>query len=385
MKRLVFLLLFLVLFDTSIYSQQIRGVWVPDPSHTDLLHSYINLRNGVILFKELGINTIFLCTYAGTKVAFKSKVYMKNSSNKTVDESYMFEPYLDTYSQIEKSPTGDPVKDLINESAKYNIKVIFWFEFGFMASHGITPKSHPLLSKNPDWESAGNDGIESNYNNTDYYFNAYNPKVQDFFIKLILESIRLYPKVAGIQGDDRMPAMPANSGYDLYTVTKYKSEHNGTEPPNNFRNREWIEWRLNILNNFGKLLYNKIKSVGKNYLVCFAPNPFPWCRENLMQDTDSWLKKGIVDLLSVQCYRFNFPDYKKTLDDVISNVKSVTDKISLNPGIILKVEGKDITPEVLEKQIQYNREIGTNGETFFYNEALKRVEIQKVLKNSILF
>lgn len=40
-------------------------------------------------------------------------------------------------------------------------------------------------------------------------------------------------RVDGIQGDDRLPAMPAEGGYDAYSVSLYKKEHHDSLPPTN--------------------------------------------------------------------------------------------------------------------------------------------------------
>ncbi|MGL5787933.1 MAG: glycoside hydrolase family 10 protein [Bacteroidales bacterium] len=375
---LIYLLFVFIMLNAE--NREIRGVWIPDPGHTSLMHTYRNIKDGVADMKSLGINTLFLCTYAKTEVAFKSDVYTKYSAFNSPEDSYMFSKYMDEYNQPEISPSGDPVRDLIDEAANNGMNVVFWFEYGFMGSHGPTPPSHPLLVKNPEWQSAGSDGKQAAYNKTDYYFNAYHPEVQEFLIELMEESIKLYPDVKGIQGDDRTPAMPRNSGYDAYTVSRYKSEHDGQIPPADYNEEKWVDWRLNILNTFAKNLYGRVKSKGSQYLVCFAPNPYPWCKDNLMQDSQSWLKDGVVDLLSVQCYRFDNKAYEGTVREAQNNIGAVTDKLVFNPGIILKVGQRYLPGESLKQQILINRALGTNGETFFYNEGLKNKEIRSVLQ-----
>lgn len=39
--------------------------------------------------------------------------------------------------------------------------------------------------------------------------------------------------IAGIQGDDRFPGMPAEGGYDNYTKTLYNNIY-GVDPPVNY-------------------------------------------------------------------------------------------------------------------------------------------------------
>ncbi|GHS91678.1 hypothetical protein FACS1894203_2850 [Bacteroidia bacterium] len=359
----------------------VRAVWIPDPSHTSCMHTYQNVLSLVDLLDDLHINTIYLCSWARTQTIYKSQVLVNHSTYNTPDEGYLFKDYLAAYNIPAASPTGDPVGDLIREAHTKNIKVIFWFEYGFMASHGVTPLTNPLLATNPEWMSKNATGTQANYNGTDYYFNAYHPDVQKFVLQLIDESMTLYPEIDGIQGDDRMPAMPRNSGYDDYTVNRYKSEHGGMAPTTDFNNIAWVRWRLDILNTFGKILYVKVKSKKPDALVCFSPNPYPWCEENLMQEWPQWVESGIVDLLSVQCYRNTIEAYQSTLYAARSYVKAKTAKNILNPGIILKNGNTVMSPDLLRTQLKANQEIHTNGEAFFFVDGLYDKRVQEVLKS----
>ena len=363
MKKLL-LILFSFFYLTS-YSQvsnkietAIRGVWVPAPRFTDVLHSYQNVKDFVHLLDELQMNAIFLVSYAETQTIYKSKVLTEYSTYESEDQSYLLASYIRNY----QSPTDDPVRDLLDEAHKKGIKVFFWFEYGFMGEGRPISNENPLLAKNPTWLGIGNDGKPSNYNEHDYYFNAYNPSVQKFITKLIEESIDLYPDIDGIQGDDRLPAMPRNSGYDEYTISLYQREHNN-KPPHDFNDPKWVRWRLNILNEFAKQLYTRVKAKNPQILVSFAPNPYPWCEQMLMQEWPQWCKDGVCDLLAVQCYRYSKEAYYSTVADVLKYIRQSNPNQLFAPGMILQ-EGSSskMTPELLIQQIQVNRELGINGE-----------------------
>jgi uncharacterized lipoprotein YddW (UPF0748 family) len=358
----------------------VRAVWIPDPSHTSCMTTYQNVLNTVNLLDDIGINTVYLCAWARTQTIFKSQVLTEYSTYKNPEEGYLFANYIHLYDLSKESPTGDPVKDLIVEAGKRNIAVIFWFEYGFMASKGSTPASNPLLASHPEWMSKNKEGVQAHYNNTDYYWNAYHSGVQEFMLRLIEESLTLYPKLAGIQTDDRMPAMPRNSGYDDYTINKYKKEHNNVAPPNDINNEDWVQWRLAILNQFAKDLYHRVKAKNQAAKVCFSPNPYPWCEENLMQEWPQWLKADIVDMLSVQCYRNTIESYVSTMQATNKYVKENTSKHVFNPGIILK-NGETFMPrELLEQQLNANKAINTNGESFFYIDGFYTPENYEVVK-----
>lgn len=382
-KQLAFIVLIVFGLNTALFSKsEVRGVWVPDPQYTDVLKSYRNVVEFVTMLDTLNFNSVFVVSYALNKTLYPSKVLLKNTNYKSIDSTCLLTPFLKTYNKPLKSPTGDPVRDLITEAHKRNIKVFFWFEFGFMADIKLaTTQNNPILAKHPDWLGVGNDGKPASYNNHDYYFNSFNPKVQNYLTDLIIESIRKYPDVDGIQGDDRLPASCINSGYDMLTVKRYKKEHNGNVPPQNFKDSAWMRWRLNILNDFGSRVYKKVKATQPNVMVSFAPNPYPWCKDNLMQEWPKWISSGICDLLAVQCYRRDSLAYANTVKEAQSHIIAPAGRSQLfAPGVLLMVSGQISDAEQVKKQLQSNRQLKTNGEILFYNEGLRSAQIRKIIK-----
>jgi uncharacterized lipoprotein YddW (UPF0748 family) len=385
MKKTI-LLLVIILSSLSLHAE-VRGVWVPDPQYTDVLKSYNNVQNFVAMLDSLHFNSVFVVSYALNKTLYPSKVVLKNSNYKSIDSTSLLAPFLKNY----KSPTGDPVRDLIDEAHKRQIKVFFWYEFGFMADIKLaTPDNNPILAKHPNWIGIGNDGKPANYNQHDYYFNSFDPKVQNYLIELILEGIKKYPDVDGVQGDDRLPASCINSGYDKKTVAMYKKAHKGALPPNDFTDAGWVRWRLDILNKFGASLYTKVKKQNPEVMVSFAPNPYPWSRDNLMQEWPQWVNAGICDLLAVQCYRRDSLSYLQTVKAAREHVQLPEGrKMVFTPGVLLKVSGKIVDPVEFGKQLRINRMLKTDGEILFYNEGLYderiRQEIRKVYTKKAKF
>ncbi|MFM8361077.1 MAG: glycoside hydrolase family 10 protein [Haliscomenobacter sp.] len=342
----------------------IQGVWIAAPQHNTILHSRENIREQIRILRQSGINTLFLCAWADNKTAFKSKVLLENSSYPTLEEGWMFKNYTDAG----KNP--DPVKELIRQAHRAGMKVVFWFEYGFMAQWGKEPRpdQHPILAARPHWASRGNDGKTANYNGSDYYFNAYHPEVQQFMLDLISESLELYPEVDGIQGDDRLPASPANSGYDSSTVARYRQYANGQLPPTDFRDSTWFGWRVKQLNDFADRMHALVKARQKRYIMAFSPNPYPWCLENLMQDWPAWVRNGRVDMLNVQCYRTNMRSYTATVSDAYATAAAAgLEKSRFSPGVILGIASKKmIEPATLDSMLQYNRTQGYGGQSYFY-------------------
>jgi len=170
-KKLVLLVLLLAVtvqfvFSANHESQGIRGVWVPSPRFTSVLHTYQGVKDFVKQLDDLNMNAIFLVSYAETKTIYKSEVLLGNSSYKSLEDTYMLQKYISGY----QSSTMDPVRDLIDEAHKRNIKVFFWFEYGFMGEGRPIAADNPILSKNPHWLGVDNEGNPANYNKHDYYF-----------------------------------------------------------------------------------------------------------------------------------------------------------------------------------------------------------------------
>ena len=365
--------------ETPVKAEKTRAVWVPDPSHSTMLHSYANLLQKIHVLDQAGVNMLYVCVQARDKVAFDSQVYLANSSYRDIKQVNMFTPYAASYNIPTKSPTSDPLQDLITEAHKRDMQVVFWFEYGFMASHGKPSPAFSLLAKHPEWKSQGNDGDQANYNKTDYYLNSYHEGLQQFMLDLLKESMTLYPEVDGVQGDDRMPAAPRNSGYDVYTKALYKKEF-GVDPPYDYNNAQWVSWRLKNLNTFAQKLHKMVKGVGEDKMLCFSPNPYPWCLDKLMQDWPTWLKNKGVDKLSVQCYRYTTDAYQATLKEVLKHVSaSGASRKVVNPGVILWGGSQKMTPEVLRQILQINRQEGTDGEAFFWEKGFEDTGLNETI------
>ena len=94
------------------------------------------------------------------------------------------------------------------------------------------------MEKKPNWKAMDNAGNLVVKNGFDW-LNGFDPEVQDFMRDLFVEVVKNY-EVDGVQGDDRLPAMPSIAGYEPYTVDLYKKENEGRDPPSYSRDKDWI-------------------------------------------------------------------------------------------------------------------------------------------------
>lgn len=331
--------------------EAVRGVWLTNVD-SDALFSKAKTIEAVKLCEEVGINTIYVVVWNKAMTLYPSKI-MKEFTGVEIDTN------------VEKG--YDPLKTLIEEAHKRDIKVIAWFEFGFAAAY--QKKGEILLEKKPQWKAIDKNGklvVKNGFK----WMNGFLPEVQDFLMSLIMEVVKNYD-VDGIQGDDRLPAMPSESGYDEYTVSLYEKEF-GRKPPEDHYDKDWLQWRANILNEFAKRIYEETKKVKPNLIVSMAPSIYPWSLEEYLQDWPTWIKNGNVDLLCPQVYRYEFEKYKETFEEIVTKQLPSDFLIRFSPGILLKVGDYYPTEEYLMQMINLNRQYGVYGESFFFYEGIKK-------------
>jgi uncharacterized lipoprotein YddW (UPF0748 family) len=335
------------------YNEPVRGVWLTNVA-SDALYSREKIAKAVETCHELGMNTIFVVTWNKAMTMYRSPI-MKNFTGVEID------PELDP-----EAKGRDPLKELIEEAHKYRMKVIAWFEFGFSSSYNAN--GGKLVELKPGWASLTSEGKLCTKNNFDW-LNALNPEVQEFMTSLILEVVQNYD-IDGIQGDDRLPAMPSSGGYNPEVIEAYKAEHWGQSPPENYKDFEWVNWRSEKLNNYMKELYTRVKAIKPECIVSMAPSIFPWSKEEYLQDWPTWVNFGYVDMICPQVYRKDSLSYQRALEATMSYI--LPEKMHLfYPGMLIKVGNQQPSGELFRFMMEENRRKNIQGEVFFYYEGLK--------------
>jgi len=351
-------------YNTADFKRTVtRGVWVSDVG-SDVFASQANIKECIDICKNIGINTIFVVTYNNAQTKYPSEI-MKEYMGVDIDPKYR---------------GRDPLRELINLAKPAGIKVVAWFEYGFASVYGDNTGGS-LIARYPSWASKDNTG-KITEKNSFYWLDAFNPDVQKFIKRLMVEVVEKYPDIDGVQGDDRLPALPSNGGYNETVTALYKKE-TGKDAPANSRDAQWMQWRANRLSDFGEYIYRHVKAIDGKYMVSWSPSPYAWSFENYLQDSPEWLKRNIADYLHPQLYRTTFDSYKASFDQAWGYMGSTADReLIFSPGVLIGVgSGDSITPEILDRKLAYNRSRGVNGETFFYYERIRRNKgFQDVIK-----
>jgi len=331
---------------------ELRGVWIANRPHSLVLESRSQIVEALDFLSDHGFNTIFPVVWNRGYTLYLSQV-MSGYDLPAI------EPF---YGQQQR----DPLAEIIEEAHQRQIKVIPWLEYGFAASH-LANGGH-ILQKHPDWQAIDRDGVVVRHGGLTW-MNGFLPNVQQFMLEIVQEIASNYA-VDGIQGCDRLPALPVSAGYDEYTQSQYQSEFD-RQPPHNYSNRQWVQWRADRLTNFLAQMYQTVKAAKPQAIVSLSPAVYPFCLNNLLQDSQAWIDRGLVDIMHPQIYRSSFFSYSQEVKQIVKNVElQLLPKIA--PGIAFTANGKDLSPKDIAKCIKMNRKHNLSGQVFFHYEGLRK-------------
>ena len=331
-----------------------RGVWITTTASTALDNSD-NITQTVNNCKKAGINNIFVVVYNNGRTIYPSEVMARLTGNK----------------QLERFTGRDPLKEIIAAAKIAGIKVHAWFEYGFASSYSAQGGS--IVQAKSTWAALDQNRALVVKNGFDW-LNAFHPEVQQFLVDLFKE-VAINYDVDGVQGDDRLPALPSSAGYDDYTVSEYKKEHNNAFPPSNIKDPSWLKWRANRLNLFMKRLHGELKAIKPLLQITMSPSPYPWSLEEYLQDWPTWVDSAWVDAIIPQCYRYDIGAYSATLQQQKNYYQNTRNNstIPLYPGVLVKSGSYVATAGYLTQMIQANRNAGFKGEVFFFYEGIKDI------------
>jgi uncharacterized lipoprotein YddW (UPF0748 family) len=345
----------------------IRAVWVTNVASSALM-SEANLTAMVDLLAELNFNAICVATYNKSQTLFQSQT-LANVLGITPAQTV-----------IDGCEWGDVLGKLIEKAHAKNIKVIAWFEYGFASHYAGQPQ--PITDKKPEWVSREQDGTQTEKNSF-YWLNGFHPDVQKFVTDMIVECVTKYPGLDGVQGDDRLPALPSHAGYDDFTKQLYKTE-TGRDVPSSPTETQFINWKAAKMTTYATTLYNAVKAARSTCLVTWAPSARGWAKDNYLQDWPQWVANGKADWVSPQLYRSEsagLTSYSALIDGDISNVFNTNDlKKKYVPGMLVRNGSYLPTDAFLAKMIQYNRSKGIyNESTWFYEGVSPKQAVYKAL------
>lgn len=336
-------------------SQPLRGVWLTNID-SDILFDSQKTKEALVSIKKAGFNTVYPVVWNDGYTLHPSDIMVQ-----TFGEEFR----QDT---VFRSLELDPLQNVIDHAKPLGLVVIPWFEFGFSSSY--QQDGGHILAAKPEWAARDKQGNILTKNGFEW-MNAIHPEVQDFLLDLVTEVLVNY-EVAGIQGDDRLPAMPSEGGYSSYTQELYKLQ-TGLMVPDDPKETKFLDWKVDQLSLFAGRLFETVKSYNTDVIVSMAPSVYPWSKEQYLQDWPQWLADGSLDELIPQNYRWDIESYELTLEELVASYKAAKQpnaSVRFATGIIIKAGDRFNDYSYVKEAIDINRKNGVQGEVYFFYEGL---------------
>jgi uncharacterized lipoprotein YddW (UPF0748 family) len=330
---------------------ELRGVWLTNVD-SDVLFSADRLEKAVKRLKRLNFNTIYPTIWNRGYTLYPSKVAEANFG-------------VPVY-PIPELQNRDMLAEAIAIGHKHNFAVIPWFEYGLKTEEGSE-----LMQKHPEWVTMRQDGSHlflhgENDQHRLAWLNPAHPEVQKLLVDLIVEVVKKYD-LDGIQLDDHF-GMPAELGYDDYTLALYKKSHGGRLPPADFKDPEWMQWRAKSVTNLMTKVAKAVRTIKPNCLISLSPNPKDFAYTKFLQDWYTWISLGFIDELIVQVYRDDINNFKRELER--PELQVIRQKIPVAVGILAGLRVQNVDMRQIQGQVKTARESYLDGFSFFFYETL---------------
>ncbi|MBZ0199461.1 MAG: family 10 glycosylhydrolase [Ignavibacteriaceae bacterium] len=346
--RKIFALLFILLFIGSSFPQELRGTWIA----RNTLSSKEAIAQAMDSLAANNFNTVYINAWSRGYPLWQSSLFF-NETGMSVDPTY----------------TGrDILAEAVSEAHRVGLHVEAWFEYGFVGgwTGNLPPGGKgPIFDSHPDWVAKKQDGSE--IDNSNFYWMIHtHPDVQNFLIGLCTEVARKYD-IDGIELD-RIRYSSLDYGYDWYTDSLYRMEHNGTQPPANVNDSGWLRWRADNLNAFMQRTYDSIKTVNPHVNISNAPSLYSsnsyTSYNSFAQDWVWWLNNGgVVDNVQVQSYVGSSAAFGSIIDFMSS---LINDKSHAYPSFAVSPGGTQVAVQELVKFVNVTRAKGYRGNSIWY-------------------
>ncbi|WLT38320.1 family 10 glycosylhydrolase [Synechocystis sp. B12] len=319
---------------------KIRGVWLTNVD-SNVLYDPVQLKTAIADLKRANFNTLYPTVW---------------NDGHTLYPSAVAQQWLGQ-SQDEKLGDWDMLGEVVNLAKEKSLRVIPWFEFGFMApAESDWVKAHPhWLTTNTQGETIWLEGGTI----PRVWLNPLHPEVQQLITALLVDLVRRHD-VDGIQLDDHF-GYPYSFGYDPITVALYRQE-TGQEPPptpelNLNQNcvspdpvwQQWTDWRSAKINLYVQSLVPILKAVKPDLTISISPNPQTFSKNCFLLDWQTWHQVGVVDELVLQVYREKQAAFTGELQQPL--VQQTKQEIPVVVGILSGLKNRPIPLKELKNKL----------------------------------
>ena len=308
-----------------------RAVW-----HRPVELTYAEIKANVEMYKEIGINLVFVETLYNGYSSFKSEIeefpYHKNLSEKyTTEDGVVYNDYLSAF---------------VACCIENGIEVHSWVE-NFYVGTDLTVK---VLQMHPDWVMYNDDGttIQRNEGGPYYFIDPANKAVQDTLIAYYNDLFAKNPEIAGLNLDYiRYPVSSANedTGFTMEAMkgfyalkgkefssaqladrskmyNKFSQLFNanyliGGQKEADANYAEWVTYRTQLITDYVRRITLEVKDTNN---VMLSTSVFASLSESTgakKQDWRTWFLNGWIDLATPMAYYNDATDVNARVKDMI--------------------------------------------------------------------
>ena len=339
-------------------AEEVVGTWVTTTANS-LLATPESIEEGFARLKDVGVNTVYVETWKNGYTQFPSATLQAAIG---VDRK----PDLLPANNAKLTAPRDLLAEVVAAARKHDLRVIAWFEYGFMAAHKDT--DNHLRRMKAHWLTQTKDGKLVSDQNPFVWMNPMHPEAQDLLMGVVLDAVKHYD-IDGVQLDDRI-AWPVTMGYDDYTVAAYKKEHDGQSPPQNERDPAWVAWRAAQVDKFAARFHQELKAAKPDLLVSISPAVYPWSLENYACDWPKWMARGLMDEYVPQVYRLTYDRFAEDWLRQVALAKEAGRPETLVAGLRLNGEGPDTPWDTYRQMVDLTRTTGTGGHAHWFSRGV---------------
>ncbi|MEL6139281.1 MAG: glycoside hydrolase family 10 protein [Cyanobacteria bacterium J06628_6] len=361
----------------TIPTEELRGVWLTNID-SDVLFSRERLEPALNTLADLNFNTVYPTVWNWGYTLFPSAV-----AERVIGHQQGLYPDLEDTGQRsdaleDAQGERDMLLELIEIAHPLGLRVMPWFEFGFMA-----PADSDLTRRHPEWLTQKRDGTlkAKEGRHPRVWMNPFHPEVQAFLLQMIGELAANYD-IDGLQVDDHL-GLPYEYGYDPYTVALYQAEHDGASPPADPKDAEWTRWRADKISEFMAKVFRVVKERRPDAVISVSPNPQEFAYEYYLQDWESWVQRGYVEELIIQLYRSDLGRFVWEMNR--DPAEMARRHIPTGIGILSGLKGRPVATDWIAEQVAAVRDRNFAGVSFFFYETLWLSDTETVAEREAAF
>ncbi len=308
-----------------------RAVW-----HRPVEDTYEEIERNIRMYKEIGMNLIFVETLYNGYSTFKSDV-----------EEFPYHPDLsDNYNKDANTPYADYLSAFVALCQEYGIEVHAWVENFYVG----LKQDVPVVTMHPDWIMYNDDGTYYQRNEGGLYIfiDPANKEVQDTLIEYYNDLFENNPGVAGLNLDYiRYPvsSRDEDTGFTMAAMTGFYEQLGKEFSANQKSDRvkmynkfiqlfdsryllggqaeadanyqKWVEYRMGVITEYVRRIKDEVKKPNDIILSTSVFASLQESTNSKKQDWKTWYVNGWIDLATPMAYYTNSADVLKRVNDMI--------------------------------------------------------------------